>query len=151
MSRIDSVNAYRPEVGLQKMNAGKRAEETSQVCNTVAGVSGAAGVPESAASAVCSFSEESLERLSKALESGYETVESAIEDSAEWIGDTLESAADGAVSLYTEVAEMAEDGVDAVGDAVSAVSDGIGSVASKVAGYGTMALAAGREFLREVI
>jgi len=148
MSRIDSLSPSVTDAGLQKLNASKRSDNSNLACSTVAGLSGAAGVPEGAASAVCTFSTESLDRLGDALASGYDAVEDAVGDSAEWVGDALDSATSGAVSLYNEIAGMAGNGVEAVGDAVSAVTEGIGSAASTVAGYGALALAAGRDLFR---
>lgn len=142
MAYLDSIRSNSMDTSVQKSNALKRAEPTPTPCSRLASAAGSAGLPETAVGTVCTFSTESLNRLSSAVAAGYQAVEDAATESAEWVSDTLGSAADAAVALYGDIADLAQDGVAVVEDAVTTVSDGVSDAASTVAGYGALALAA---------
>ncbi len=130
--------------GIQALNSTACKTPSSDLCTTLAS---AVGLPQDAASAVCTFSKESLGLLSEAAESGAQVVADAVEDTGEWIAETVNSATRGAVSLYTDIANLADTGIDAVGDAASAAVDSLGAATNTVSSYGALALAAGGALL----
>ncbi len=130
--------------GIQALNSTGCKTNSSDLCTALAST---VGLPEEAASAVCTFSKESLGLLSEAAESGIQAVADAVEDTGEWIAETANSATQGAVSLYKDIASLADSGIDAVGDAASAAVDGLGAATNTVSSYGALALAAGGALL----
>ena len=133
--------------GIKALDSAGFKTTSSGLCNTLAS---SAGLPEAAASTVCTFSKASLDRLSDAAESGVQAVAEAVEDTGEWIAEAVNSATRGAVSLYTDIANLTDSGIDAVGDAADAAIDGIGSATNTLSSLGAMAMAAGGALLSEV-
>lgn len=130
--------------GLQALNSTGCKTTSNDLCTALAST---VGIPEDAASAVCTFSEESLGLLSDAAGSGIQAVADAVDDTGEWIAETANSATRGAISLYKDIENLADSGIDAVGDVASAVVDGIGAATNTVSSYGALALAAGGALL----
>jgi hypothetical protein len=133
--------------GIQALNPTGSKTSSSSLCHSLAST---VGLPEDAASAVCTFSEESLGLLGDAADSGVQAVADAVDDAGEWITETVNSATRGAVSLYKDIANLADSGVDAVSDAADAVGDGVGAAANTLSSYGALALAAGGALLSGV-
>lgn len=127
----------------------------------VASAIGLAGAAGDAVGTVCSFSAESLERLSEAAKAGLSSVGDAlgeaITDTGTAIGDAagdvqqgLSDFAGGVSTLVDKVESSFGSAADAVADAVSSAADNVGSAASNAAAYLTLGMAAGRQVLSEV-
>jgi phage-related protein len=145
VSNISSVTSYMPSsTALKPVQSNY--DTLSQAADSV-GTSIADDV-SNGASAVVSFSAESLSKLSQLATEGYNAVSGAIGDMGTAISDTATSAQNGLSSLYTDVSDMVSKGETAISDAASSaadtvssaassVADSIGSAANSVAGYAT--------------
>lgn len=98
-----------------------------------AGLMGAATAVGDSVSSVVSFSAESLEKLGESAKEGFDTVTDSIGEAVSDTGTAIGHA------------------VDSVESAVASVADGIGNAASSAAAYVTMGVAAGKQFLNEIV
>lgn len=135
MSSLNSISsvggaAYsapvKPAQGAYDANAAAYGPATASLIGAATAVGDSVGT-------VVSFSAESLEKLGEAAKSGLNAVTGAIGEAA------------------TETGTAVGNAVDSVENAVSSVADGIGNAASSAAAYVTMGVAAGKQFLSELV
>jgi len=135
-------------------------------------IDAATGATPGTASAIFSFSAESLARLSDAVGSALTGTGDAIESAADTVKEEISSLgsglsdlahegmdaishagsaiSDAAHELVQNVEDFASDTGTAIGDAVSSVEEGIGSALSGVGAYLALGVSAGKELLNEI-
>lgn len=111
MSNISSVSGYVPPAPAAKTQVDFNSAAYQPMTSGGQGVGDAIA---NSASAVVSFSEESLQKLGESFSAGVDSVQSAFSDAGEGIRDAVDSVGNSAVALYEDVAQMAENGWNSV-------------------------------------
>lgn len=159
MSGINSINsafnaAQSPYSAGQKAKLGNFEINSKQFGPVAASVIGAADLASDAASAVYSFSSESLRQLGQGADAAYDAIGQAVDQLGELDDLAIEATmalVDGAGELVDTIVEPVATAAQAVGDAVSDTVEELGSALGSVAGYATLGLLAGKQVLDELV
>jgi len=150
MSSISSISGTYPAAYSRPAVEGSYETNARAFGPMVASAIGAAEAGTTAASAIVSFSSESLHQLGDAIESGYDAVKNGVGSMASGISQLAHDGVDAVEGAYDEVADAVGSVAGSVGHAAGSISDGVGSALGTVGQYAALGMAAGRQLISEI-
>ncbi|MBI3531361.1 MAG: hypothetical protein HY068_02575 [Burkholderiales bacterium] len=132
MSSINSISSYVQPLASAKACQDDYTINAGLYGPVVASAIGVANAAADSASAICSFSAESLGKLGDMADAGYDAVGTALSDTGNAVESAFDSVTNGFTQLYSDVAAMANDGLDALGDVGQSVSNAAEEVVDSI-------------------
>lgn len=132
VSSINSISSYVQPLASAKACQDDYTINAGLYGPVVASAIGVANAAADSASAICSFSAESLGKLGDMADAGYDAVGTALSDTGNAVESAFDSVTNGFTQLYSDVAAMANDGLDALGDVGQSVSNAAEEVVDSI-------------------
>jgi len=111
VSSINSISSYVQPLASAKACQDDYTINAGLYGPVVASAIGVANAAADSASAICSFSAESLGKLGDMADAGYDAVGTALSDTGNAVESAFDSVTNGFTQLYSDVAAMANDGL----------------------------------------